>query len=87
MKKLVTALLISSAALSGTAFAKDLCDVPEDQWQSKEALEQAVTDKGWTVKKIKVDEGCYEVYGKDENGKKVEAYFDPKSFEIVEMKD
>ncbi|MBR9884877.1 MAG: PepSY domain-containing protein [Oceanospirillales bacterium] len=88
MNKLIAALLISTATLSAAAHAEDeLCNVPENEWQTQEALEQAVKDKGWEVRKIKVDEGCYEVYAKDDKGERVEAYFNPKSFEIVKMQD
>jgi hypothetical protein len=37
--------------------------------------------KGWTVRKIQLLNGCYEVYGYDPMGKKVEAFFHPKTFE------
>jgi hypothetical protein len=33
------------------------------------------------VRKSKVDGGCYEVYGTDPQGNRVEAYFHPVSFE------
>ncbi|TCK04721.1 PepSY domain-containing protein [Marinobacterium mangrovicola] len=87
MKKFLALAAIAFGAVSSNAFAKDLCDVPEEQWQSMEAFEQAITDKGWKIKKAKVDDGCYEVYGWDENGEKVEAYFNPKTFELVKMDD
>ncbi|GGB98158.1 hypothetical protein GCM10011352_25320 [Marinobacterium zhoushanense] len=88
MNKLITALLISSAALSTTAHAEEvLCDVPKAQWQPQEALEQSLQAKGWEIRKIKVDEGCYEVYAKNAQGERVEAYFDPQSFEIVKQQD
>ncbi|KEA65118.1 hypothetical protein ADIMK_0820 [Marinobacterium lacunae] len=88
MNKLIAALLISTATLSAAAHAEDeLCNVPKSEWQTQDALEQAVKEKGWEVRKIKVDEGCYEVYAKDDKGERVEAYFNPKSFEIVKMQD
>ncbi|MBV1788471.1 PepSY domain-containing protein [Marinobacterium sp. D7] len=88
MNKLISALLISTAALSATAYAEEeLCDVPKAEWQPQEALEQSLQAKGWEIRKVKVDEGCYEVYAKNEKGERVEAYFDPKSFEIVKMQD
>ena len=34
--------------------------------------------KGWTVRKIQMFNGCYEVYGFDEKGRPVEAFFDPQ---------
>lgn len=57
------------------------CDVPRDTWATKDELRASLTEDGWVVRKIKVDEGCYEVYGKTPEGDRVEAYFDPASFE------
>ena len=37
--------------------------------------------------RVKVDDGCYEVYGTDAKGQRAEAYFDPKSLEQVDTRD
>lgn len=51
-------------------------------WKPKSELEAKVVEQGWTqIKKIKVGEGCYEVYGTTPEGDKVEAYFHPVSLE------
>ncbi|HCK18050.1 MAG TPA: PepSY domain-containing protein, partial [Thalassospira sp.] len=39
------------------------------------------------VRKIKEDDGCYEVYAIKADGKKVEAYFNPATFELVKEDD
>ncbi|WP_010323983.1 PepSY domain-containing protein [Marinobacterium stanieri] len=85
MKTLLTSLLLSTAVIASPAFAGDKCDVPKDEWQSEQAFRDAVAAKGWEIKKFKIDDGCYEIYGYDEKDRRVEAYFDPKSFEIVKM--
>jgi hypothetical protein len=33
------------------------------------------------VRRIKIDGQCFEVYGTDDKGKRVEAYFNPKTLE------
>jgi hypothetical protein len=79
-----TTLALFTLAVSGAAFAgSDKCNVPKDQWQPIAALEKKLTTEGWKIKKAKVDDGCYEVYGTDANGKRVEQYFNPKTFEMV----
>ena len=56
--------------------------IDESQWQSKEALQAKLEAEGWTsIRKIKVDAGCYEAYATTPEGDKVEAYFHPVSFE------
>lgn len=56
---------------------------PPESWQPKAALEKLLKAKGWTVRRIKIDGGCYEVYALDEKGGKVEAYFHPRTLEPV----
>lgn len=68
---------------AGAAQASDKCATPQAEWQPKESLQQKLEGDGWKIKKIKVDDGCYEVYGTDAQGKRMEIYFDPKSFAVV----
>ncbi len=42
-----------------------------------------LVNEGWRVRKVKVENGCYEVYGFDAKGERVEVFFDPKTFERV----
>jgi hypothetical protein len=74
---------------AGQSFATGLatCDsgAPET-WQSQEKLTKMLTDKGWQVRRIKVDGGCYEVYALNEKGERVEAYFHPKTLDAVPTK-
>ncbi|MBV7257261.1 PepSY domain-containing protein [Pacificimonas sp. WHA3] len=77
----MSALAAATIAAPAMATGKVTCDVPESEWQPREALEAQLTAEGWTVRKSKVDGGCYEVYAKDEEGRKIEAYFDPATFE------
>lgn len=85
MKKLIASLILSTAAVSGVVMAGDKCDVPQDEWQTEEAFRAAIEAKGWEIKKFKIDDGCYEIYGYDEKQRRVEAYFDPKTFDMVKM--
>lgn len=69
----------SPAAL---ATGKMKCDSgPQTGWKSRTALEAQLKKDGWTVKKSKVDGGCYEVYGVTPEGQNVEAYFHPVTME------
>lgn len=64
------------------------CDSgPRDTWQAPEILQQKLEDAGWTVRRIKEDGGCYEVYALDEQGERVEAYFHPQTLEPVLLED
>ena len=71
-----TAVLFATTTAHATGLAT--CDSgPKEGWQPAAKLEQMLKDKGWTVRRIKEDGGCWEVYGLDEKGQRMEAYFHP----------
>ena len=82
-KRLALSALFLLAPFHAYATGAMECDVPEDTWGTMEALEAKLVEDGWAVRKVKVDGGCYEVYGTTPEGQRVEAYFDPASFETL----
>ncbi len=54
---------------------------PKSGWQSQDVLKARLVKEGWTVRKSKIDGGCYEVYGTTPEGDRVEAYFHPVTLE------
>jgi hypothetical protein len=80
-------LLLSTTLVmaAGPAFATGACPIkdsgPREQWKEQSTLEKKLVAGGWQVRRIKVDSHCYEVYGIDAQGKRVEAYFDPRTLE------
>lgn len=87
MKFSVTSsVTVALLCVAGYAQATGLatCDSgPRETWQPQEKLEKQLTEKGWKVRRIKEDGGCYEVYAFDEKGERVEAYFHPKTLALV----
>ena len=80
LKRVVIATAVTAACVAPSAYATGLatCDSgPREGWQSQGALEKQLVSQNWQVRRIKVDGGCYEVYGINENGERVEAYFHP----------
>ena len=74
----------------GVASATGLatCDSgPPEKWQSQDKLTAMLKEKGWEIRNIKVDGGCYEVYAIDEKGERIEAYFHPVTFERIPIAD
>jgi hypothetical protein len=48
---------------------------------------RGLEEKGYQIKTFKVSKGeCYEIYGFDKAGKKVEIYFDPATAAVLETK-
>ncbi len=81
MKLFPPMLLAASLAVLGVhanATGLATCDSgAKSLWQPVEKLEKALTEKGWVIRRVKEDGGCYEVYALDDKGKRVEAYFHP----------
>lgn len=84
-----TLLGIGAAALclfsAGAALADGnvSCAVPKAEWRPMLELQKTLKKSGWTVRKVQLFNGCYEVYGYDDKDKRVEAFFNPKTFERV----
>jgi len=77
-------LLLLTLLLPLHALASANCPAhPKEEWASEDTLKQALADEGYTIKKFKVDGNCYEIYGRNKEGKKVEIYFDTKTFAII----
>jgi len=86
MKKSLTALAIISLLPAGAALADDDdCSAPRDQWQSREAVMQLAQQNGWTVRDVEIDDGCYEIEGRDGDGREIEVKLDPATLQVVEM--
>jgi hypothetical protein len=74
--------LLASTGARATGLAT--CDSGgRDGWQAQEKLTAVLKEKGWQVRRIKEDGGCYEVYALNEKGERVEAYFHPRTLAPV----
>jgi len=87
MKKyLIAAILLAGLGAAGLALADDDdCRVPMADWQPREAVQKMAEAEGWTVRRIKTDDGCYEIKGRDALGREIEVKVDPATLAIVEM--
>lgn len=79
-------LLLSMSLLALPAMASDDCDAPVQQWQSRDAVMAMAAQQGWRVRRLKIDDGCYELRGIDAQGQAFKAKIDPSTLDIVEMK-
>ena len=85
MKTIASAVLVGVAvAFSSAAFAKADCKAhPKEEWMKPDEAKAKIAAQGYTISKFKVDGNCYEIYGKNKDGKKVEIYYDAKTLEPV----
>jgi hypothetical protein len=88
--KLAAFLAVAALSFVATsAFATGLatCDSgAKSTWQPVEKLEAQLKEKGYTVRRIKEDGGCYEVYALDDKGQRGEFYFHPVTLAPVPTK-
>jgi hypothetical protein len=83
MRKLLnipTLAFVLITAAAGTAFASDddlQVDAPRDQWLTVVQITEKFTSQGYEVRQVKEEDGAYEIYAIDNEGKRIEAYVHP----------
>lgn len=79
-------VLSAALLLAATAATADQdCFVPMSQWQPRDAVAAFAAQQGWTVRRIKIDDGCYEVKGTDANNTPIEVKLDPSTLQILKI--
>jgi hypothetical protein len=85
MRKTLTILAFLAALPAGAALADDDCFVPMADWQPREAVAEFAISQGWEVRRIKIDDGCYEIDGRDAQGRAIEVKLHPGTLQIIEF--
>ncbi|WP_229722505.1 PepSY domain-containing protein [Xylophilus rhododendri] len=86
MKRLLIApalVLASAAALAQHGNIQCSPEAHKSEWRGQMELQKTLEERGWKVRQVKTYNSCYEVYGFDEKGARVEVFFHPKTFEKV----
>ena len=89
MNKMIAVIpaTFAAAVFAGAAIAGPSCSVPQDKWMKEADFKSRIESQGYQIKTFKVSKGqCYEIYGFDKAGKKVEIYFDPQTAAVLEAK-
>lgn len=74
--------LFSAAAWAGPQCTQE----PASKWMDAAKFQAQLKQQGYVVAKFKITTGhCYEIYGQDKTGAKVEIYFDPVHGKIVKQ--
>lgn len=83
MKSLMTPLTLATLLFAGVARADVHCEVPMTDWQPRKAVTQLAVENGWTLRRIKIDDGCYEIAGTDAEGRKFKLKLHPGTLAVV----
>ena len=89
MPRLARAVLSSLLMLCATPLLADPeCARPDrSAWMPESQFREQMKRQGVQITKFRITPGnCYEIYGFDKAGKKVEIYFDPATAAILETK-
>lgn len=82
----ILAVLVAFGAAVQPVGASPSCDVPAESWQPREAVLALAARNRWQVDRLKVDDGCYEIKGRDADGRRFKARIDPATLQVVRMK-
>jgi len=77
--------VLAFVTLSGAAFAGPNCtSEARDKWLSESDMKAKIATLGYKYKVFKVTTGnCYEIYGQNKAGQRVEIYFHPVTGNVV----
>lgn len=91
MKSLMSALVavatLGAATVSADASDNRCRNVPRTEWRSMAEAVEAVKAKGYEIREIEIDDGCYEVKASGKSGERVKLYLDPASLEVVRTRN
>lgn len=88
VRTLIPLAAVAVALVAPAAIARPKCtDAPQSQWLPQKTMQDRITKAGYTIDKFKVSGTCYEIYGKDKNGRRVEIYYDPTDGSVVKERD
>jgi hypothetical protein len=78
-------LIAILSLMSGPVLAGPTCTTePKEKWLSERDMKAKIATLGYKYKVFKVTTGnCYEIYGQDTKGQRVEIYFHPMTGAIV----
>ena len=85
MRKTLMMLAFLAVISAAPAVADEACFVPMSDWQPREAVAKLARDEGWTVRRIRIDDGCYEIKGRDAAGKGIEVTVHPATLKVIRI--
>lgn len=80
------ALALLVVVVGQPAWAGKKCDAPPATWQPRSAVTALAERNGWHIERLKVDDGCYEIKGRDAQGRRFKAKIDPVSLQVMGVK-
>ncbi len=84
--QLTSVLTVLGMTQAAMAVEPECSTAPRSDWKDAKAFQESLKDEGYTIRTFnETSGGCYEIYGHDVEGKRVEIYFNPVNGEIVKQ--
>lgn len=78
---------LATGLLCTAAWSAPECTAePQAKWMPEKDMKAKITAEGYVIKRFLVSGNCYEIYGKNKQGKNVEIYFNPVTGAIVKQR-
>ena len=88
MKWYVTAFAILLSYQEVVASDDDFrCDRDADTQRSELEIKHHFEAKGWEIRRIKREHGCFEIYAIDDQGRRHKGYIDPETLDVLSDDD
>lgn len=83
--KTLLAIALSAASLSAFAsrYEGECTSEPKAKWMAPKDIQAKFEKQGYTVRRVKSEGSCYEVYATDKDGKKTELFVNPADGAVV----
>lgn len=85
MKRILPLATVIAMTSAGSAWANDDCRRPMAEWQSREAVTARASEWGLATERLRIDDGCYEIRGRDGDGNRLEITVDPATLAILKL--
>jgi hypothetical protein len=69
--------LFLSFGFMSNAVAKPMCSTPKEKWMTESELRRELRRQGYFIGTIRVVEDCYELYGLDPRGRRIQILIEP----------
>ena len=80
-------IVLAALMITGSAWASDddyRCDgVDQANAKTRDEVKTHFTTQGWDVRRVKTENGCFEVYALDDKGQRREVYVHPVTLEVI----
>lgn len=78
LKRFIALAVAFALPIGANATGLHKCEATDRAaWLPQSLLSENLESQGWSIRRIKEDGGCWEVYGTNPDGLRVEGYFHP----------